>query len=241
MSIRGARRLNIGGYAVEVVRKTIKNIHLSVHPPEGRVRVAIPQTTKDSAVRLLIIRKLPWIKKQISSFKSQERQSKPKFVSGESHLVRGSRYRLNVTYHEAPSKVVLQRKTRIDLQLRKGSSAIQKQAIFTEWTRQDLKTRLEPLIEKWQKNLGVEVRDWRIRRMKTKWGSCNPKTRRVLFNLELAKKDDKSLEYVVVHELIHLLERKHNDRFIGHLDRVMPKWRSYRAELNRSLGAYEID
>lgn len=241
MSIRGARRLNIGGYAVEVIKKTIKNIHLSVHPPEGRVRVAVPQHTKDTAIRLLIIRKLPWIKKQISSFKNQERQSKPKFVSGESHLFRGSRYLLNIVYHDAPSKVVLQRKTRIELQLRKGSSSIQKQAIFTEWTRQDLKTRLEPLLSKWQKNLGVEVRAWGIRRMKTKWGSCNPKTRRVLFNLELTKKDDKSLEYVVIHELVHLLERKHNDRFIGHLDRVMPKWRSYRAELNRSLGAYEID
>ncbi|MBL7661877.1 M48 family metallopeptidase [bacterium] len=240
MSIRGTRHLKIGGYSVEVIRKAIKNIHLSVHPPEGRLRVAVPSTTRDTAVRLLIIRKLPWIKKQIRSFENQERQNPPKFVSGESVLFRGVRYRLNVVHHKLPSTVAIQGKSRINLFLKKGASKSHKQLLFTEWVRQDLRNRIEPLLSKWEEQLGVQVKAWSIRQMKTKWGSCNPKTKRVLFNLELAKKDDRCLEYVIVHELVHLLERKHNDRFIAHLDRVMPKWRSYRAELNRSLGAYEV-
>lgn len=241
MSISGAKRMTVGGYSVEVIRKTIKNIHLSIHPPEGRVRLAVPLSTGDAAVRLLVIRKLPWIKKQISSFENQERQTKRKFVSGESHYFRGSRYRLSVVYHDAPRTVVIRNKTRIDLFLRKGSRNSHKREALTEWYRNDLKSRIQPLLNKWQSMLGVEAGDWGVRYMKTKWGSCNTKTRRVLFNLELAKKGDSCLEYVIVHELVHLLERNHNERFIAHLDRVIPKWRSYRAELNRSLGAYVID
>jgi predicted metal-dependent hydrolase len=241
MSISGTKHLKIGGFSVEVVKKAIKNIHLSVHPPEGRLRVAVPSTTRDSAVRLLIIKKLPWIKKQIRSFESQERQSPPKFVSGESVFFRGLRYRLNVVYHTSPSKVAIQGKSRINLLLKNGTSQPQKQLVFTKWFRQDLRNRIEPMLSQWEVQLGVQVKAWTIRKMRTKWGSCNPETRKVTFNLELAKKDDKCLEYVIIHELVHLLERKHNDRFIAHLDRVMPRWRSFRAELNRSLGAYEVD
>ena len=241
MSTRGLRNLNIGGYSVQVLRKPIKNIHLSIHPPEGRIRVAIPEGTRESAIRLLIVRKLSWIKKQIECFEQQERQPKPKYISGETHYLRGNRYLLNVVYHKAPSEVAITKKKRIELALRKGSSSLHKKSVFNSWVRQDLESRLTPMIDKWEGLLRVQLKSWSIRQMKTKWGSCNPKTRTVLFNLELAKKNDRCLEYVVAHELIHLLERKHNSRFIAHLDRVMPKWRRYRSELNQSLGAYEID
>ena len=233
--------MQIGEFSVEVIKKDIKNIHLSIHPPEGRVRVAVPTITGDSAIRLLIVKKLPWIKRQISSFEKQERQSAPQYVSGESHFFRGNRYRLNISYHSESPKVCLKSKTRIEMFLREESSVSQKDKLFTNWMRKDLRERIEPVIRFWEDKLEVQAQDWTIRKMKTKWGSCNTEQRRILFNLELAKKNDKCLEYVVLHELVHLLERKHNDRFIAHLDRLMPKWRSYRAELNKSLGVYEVD
>lgn len=233
--------MKVGDYSVEVIRKDIKNIHLSVHPPHGRLRVAVPAATRESAIRLMIARKLPWIKRQIAEFKAQERQSTLELVSGETVYLRGNRYRLDVSYHRGDSSVSFVGRRRIRITLRDKTTAKHKQEMMRKWLRDDLSERIQPYLSKWEKQLGVKAAAWSIRQMRTKWGSCNPKTKRVLFNLELAKKDDRCLEYVIVHELVHLLERKHNERFIAHLDRVMPKWRSYRAELNRSLGAYEVD
>ena len=225
--------ITVGGLEVEVVRKGIKNLHLAVYPPEGRVRVAVPKHITDDNVRLAVISKLPWIKRHQACFLGQPRQSDREYVSGESHYFRGKRYRLNVIEEPRRQWVEVKNHQVINLYVHKGSDIERRQQVMIEWYRQQLKETLPALMGKWQSATGIDVSDWRVKRMKTKWGSCNVTERRVWLNLELAKKPIHCLEYVIVHEMTHLIERNHNDAFIDHLDRCMPLWQSYREELNQ--------
>jgi predicted metal-dependent hydrolase len=229
----------VGGVQVQVVRKGIKNLHLGVYPPNGRVRVAAPLRLSDNAVRLAVVGKLGWIKRQRSKFEAQPRQSSREMVSGESHYVLGRRYRLNVVYVEGVPKVTV-RGRKIVLQVRPGSSRDERLQVLQRWNRLRLREKTEPLLEAWQKKMRVEVADWSIRRMKTRWGGCNPRTRRIWLNLELAKKPVRCLEYVVVHELAHLIEPLHSPEFLSVMDRHLPDWRARRALLNAQPLAHDL-
>lgn len=225
-------RITVGDLVVEVVHKDIKNLHLGVYPPHGRVRVAAPLTVSDDAVRLAVIGKLGWIKRRQATFEAQPRQSRREMVSGESHYFLGRRYRLRVHEHDGPAAVALHGRASIDLFVRPGTTAEQREAALQRWYREQLRALIPPLLEKWQPILDVRAADWGIRKMKTRWGSCNVAARHVWLNLELAKKPERCLEYVVAHELAHLRERRHNERFIGLMDRHLPDWRGVRDELN---------
>ena len=232
--ITETHQITVNGLVIDVVRKNIKHLHLAVYPPDGRVRVAAPLRVNDDTVRLFAIEKLGWITRQQRKFAAQERQSAREYVSGESHYVAGQRYLLNVVYHNAPPRVLLRNKTTLDLFVRTGSDTAQRERVLLAWYRQQLKATIPALIEQWQAIIGVRINEWGIKQMKTKWGTCNIAARRIWLNLELAKKPPHCLEYVIVHELVHLLERHHNDRFTAYMTRFMPQWNFYRAELNRA-------
>ena len=228
-------QIEVGNIVIDVVRKNIKNLHLAVYPPTGRVRIAAPLRVNDNAIRLFIVSKIGWIKKHQSKFDNQERQSEREFISGESHYYFGNRYLLNVIYHDSKPKVEIRNKTYLDLYVRLGSNQLQRQKILTEWYRYKLKEQIPNLIDKWKYIVGVEINDWSVKKMKTRWGSCNRKNKRIWINLELAKKPIHCLEFIIVHELTHLLERHHNAHFKGLMDGFMPNWRFYKEELNRFI------
>jgi predicted metal-dependent hydrolase len=225
------RQITVSGVRVQVLRKDIKNLHLGVYPPHGRVRVATPLRVSDDAVRLAVIGKLGWIKRQRARFAAQPRESRRQMVSGESHCFLGRRYRLRVVECEGPPTVVV-RSRFIELQVRPGQGRRQREAVLARWYRQQLKELIPPLIEKWQKILGVVVAAWGVKKMKTRWGTCNADARRIWVNLELAKKPVECLEYIVVHELAHLIARHHDERFVATMDKHLPQWRAHRAVLN---------
>ena len=224
--------LSIGNIDIEIIRKNIKNVHLSVHPPDGRVRLAAPEKMDDEAIRLFAISKLSWIKKQRGKFDLQVRQSAREFVSGESHYFLGTRYLLNVIETTDKQKAEIRNKKFIDLFVRPNSTVSKREKIMTGWYRESLKKLIPEYIEKWEEIIGVNVAGWGVKLMKTKWGTCNTQAHRIWINLELAKKNSRCLEYIIVHELIHLLERNHNERFNAYMDKYMPNWRSIRDELN---------
>jgi len=227
-------RIKVSGLTVDVVRKDIKNLHLAVYPPIGRVRVAAPLRVSDEAVRLAVVSRLGWIKKQKSKFTSQARQSEREYVSGESHYFQGQRYRLHVIYQSGASRVALRNKSSIDLFVREGCDKVQRERVLLAWYRQHLKELIPSLIAHWEPIIGVMVVDWRVKQMKTHWGTCNIEEQRIWLNLELAKKSTQCLEYIIVHEMVHLLERHHNDHFADLISKFMPQWRLHREELNRS-------
>jgi predicted metal-dependent hydrolase len=232
-------QITVGNLVVDVVRKPIKNLHLAVYPPAGRVRVAAPLRVDDEAVRLAVISRLGWVKRQQARFQGQERQSAREYTTGESHYYQGRRYRLNVIVHDGPQFVHLRNKSTLDLFVRSESDTAQRERVLLAWYRLSLREAIPPLIAKWEPVLGVQVADWGIRQMKTRWGTCNIEAGRIWLNLELAKKPPHCLEYVVVHEMVHLLERHHGERFTAHMDHFMPQWRMYREELNRAPLAHE--
>ncbi|MEM7757065.1 MAG: SprT family zinc-dependent metalloprotease [Cyanobacteria bacterium P01_A01_bin.40] len=224
--------MKVGGLTINVVKKDIKNLHLGVYPPDGRVRIASPLKVDDETIRLLAISKLRWIKKNQAKFQAQPRQFPREYVSGESHYYKGDRYLLNVIYHSAAPKVVVRNKTYIDLYVRYGSIQEQRERVLTNWYRQQLKAEIPRLIAKWEQVIGVKTNDWGVKKMKTKWGTCNIQAKRIWLNLELIKKHPHCLEYLVVHELVHLLERNHGDRFKAYMTKFMPNWNFYKDELN---------
>ena len=226
--------IDIRGISVEVVRKDIKNFYIGVHPPKGRVRVSVPLRLDDDAVRMAVISRLGWIRRQQAAFEGQDRQSQREFVTGESHYFAGRRYRLEVVEQDCPPKVWLPNNTKVALRVRPGSDRDTREAVMQRWYRQYLRSQLPPLLEKWKVKLGVSVNEVRIRKMKTLWGSCNVEAKRIWLNLELAKKSESCLVYVLVHEMVHLLERSHNERFRELMDNFLPQWRIYRDELNRA-------
>ena len=231
MSIK-PRQIAVSGLQVQVLHKSIKNLHLGVYPPHGRVRVAAPLRVSDDAVRLAVIGKLGWIKRQRAKFEAQPRQCAREMVSGESHYFLGRRYRLRVVEHDGAAGVELRNKSKLELHVRPETDAGQRERILHQWYRQKLKELIPPLIEKWQAVLGVRVAEWGVKKMKTRWGTCNIEARRIWVNLELAKKPVQCLEYIVVHELAHLIARHHDDRFVVLMNQRLPQWRAQRAALN---------
>ena len=235
-----AHQIKVGKLIVDVVRKDIKNLHLAVYPPLGRVRVAAPLRVNDEAVRLAVISRLSWINKQKSKLTNQARQSEREYLSGESHYFQGRRYRLNVIWQSGKPYAAIRNKSTIDLFVNRLSDKVQREEVMLKWYRQQLKDQIPPLLTHWEKVMGVHVSDWRLKKMKTKWGTCNIEANRIWLNLELAKKSSQCLEYIIVHEMTHLLERHHNDLFIRLMDKFMPQWRVYRDELNHSLLVHEV-
>ena len=231
--------IEVSGIQVEVVRKGIKNLHLGVYPPVGRVRVAVPTRIDDEAVRLAVVSKLGWIRRQQARFTEQERQSQREMVSGESHYFQGRRYRLRVIEENAAPRVRLNAPSSLELCVRPETDATKREAALNNWYRHELRALLPDLIAKWEPVVGVRVAEWGIKKMKTKWGSCNASAPRIWLNLELAKKPVHCLEYILVHEMMHLLERHHNERFKNLMDKFMPQWRLYRDELNHAPLAHE--
>ena len=232
-------RIDVRGIPVEIVRKDIKNLHLGVYPPKGRVRVAAPLQLDDEAVRLAVISRLGWIRRQRDGFEEQDRQSERDMVTGESHYFLGRRYRLDVVEHEGRAAVKLRNNHVMELQVCREADRDRREAVLQRWYRRWLRAQIPPLADKWEPKTGVRVAEWRIKKMKTRWGSCSIGARRIWLNLELAKKPPSCLEYILVHEMIHLVERHHTDRFRELMDQLMPQWRLHRDELNRAPLAHE--
>lgn len=232
-------QIEVSGLLVEVVRKNIKNLHLAVYPPLGKVRVAAPLRVGDEAVRLSVLTRLAWIKRQRAKFVGQERQSQREYVTGESHYFQGRRYRLNVVIHAGPGHVAIRNKSTLDLFVREGTDTAHREKLLLGWYRGQLKALIPALIDQWAGVVGEMPTGWGVKQMKTKWGTCNIKARHIWLNLELAKKPVHCLEYIIVHELAHLLERHHNDRFIALMNQAMPQWQMYRKELNQAPLGHE--
>jgi predicted metal-dependent hydrolase len=222
----------VSNIAVDLIRKDIKNIHLAVYPPAGRVRLATPNWVKDETIRLFLISKLSWIKRQQRKFAEQQRQTARQYSPRESHYLFGKRYLLNVI-DDAPFAKVMAKHKKIELYTRKDTGTVQKQRIINKWYRKELRKIIPELIEKWEQRMNVKVHDFRVKQMKTKWGTCNREAKRIWLNLELAKKPVQCLEYIIVHEMVHLLERYHNDKFLYYMNQFLPNWKALKHELNR--------
>ncbi len=227
------KQITINDITVDVVRKDIKNMHLAVYPPTGRVRIAAPLRVNEEAIRLFAISKLGWIKRHQRKFEAQERIPPREFKERESHYFQGRRYLLRIKETNGAGYVDLKGKTYLDLYVRPNSSVDYMKKVVDEWYRSELKKVLPDLISHWEKKIGISVHSCSIKQMKTKWGSCNIEKRRIWLNLELAKKPIQCLEYILVHEMTHLLERHHNDRFKAYMDQFLPHWKQLKEELNR--------
>lgn len=224
-------QLELGEIAVEVVLKDIKNIHLSVYPPAGRVRISAPSRMSLDTIRVFAISKLGWIKQQQAKLQGQERETPREYLDRESHFVWGKRYLLKVIEcGEAPT-VELEH-SRMFLRLCPGTPGGRKQAVVEAWYRQQIKQAVPRLITKWEPVIGVKVEKVFVQKMKTKWGSCNASLKRIRLNTDLAKKPPQCLEYIVAHEMSHLVVRQHNSQFSGLVEKCLPEWRLLRQMLN---------
>lgn len=224
--------VELGGMVLDVVQKDIKNVHLSVYPPTGKVRISAPRRMSLDTIRVFAISKLAWIRQHQRKLQEQVRETPREYLERESHYVWGKRYLLKVAECDEPPQVEIKH-SKMLLRARPGTSAEKKQAIVDVWYREQLKKAIPPLITRWEPIIGVKVERFSIQQMKTKWGSCSPDTRSIRLNTDLAKKPRECLEYIVVHEMTHLLEPTHNGRFIALMDRFMPKWQFHREGLNR--------
>lgn len=229
--------VTFGELTVDLQRKKIKNLHISVLPPDGRVRVSAPISLSDTAIRMAVVRRLVWIRQQQAQFQAQPRQSEREMCSGETHYLWGRGYRLDVVLVDRTAEVKLNGGW-IRMKVPPYYDTVQRETVLNQWYRGILKQRLPKLMAKWQTEMKVEASFVGIKRMKTKWGSCNPQSSRIWINLELVKKPPECLEFIVVHELVHLQERKHNERFIGLMNMYLPNWREHRAKLNKMPLAY---
>lgn len=226
------QQIKLGNIKIEVEQKDIKNIHLSVYPPNGKVKIAAPERMELDTIRVFAISKLQWIKQQQKVFINQPRETPREYLTRESHYFQGKRYLLKVIEHNAVPKVILKH-SKIELYIRPNTTTEKKKEILNQWYRTKLKNTVPKLITKWGKKIGVQSNEFGIKKMRTKWGTCNIEAKRIWLNLELAKKPVECLEYIIVHELVHLLERSHNERFVKLMNEFMPKWRFHRDELNR--------
>jgi len=230
--------IETSGIVVEVIRKNIKNLRITVYPPHGMVRVSAPVHVNDRGICDAIKSRLSWIRKKQDAFKSQPVQSQQEMITGENHYYQGRHYTLKVIEADWPPSVVLSGNSTIELRIRPGSDRNKREAVLNEWYRAQLKEQVPPLIAEWEPRIGVEVSDWGIRRMKTRWGTCNTRAKRVWLNLDLAKKPPACLEYVLVHEMLHLVERHHNDRFHQLMNDLFPHWRLRKEELDNILSCF---
>lgn len=234
MMAASSSELTIGSLALTLNRKAIKNLHISVLPPDGRIRVSAPEKMTETAIRMAVIKRIPWIKRQKQSFIDQPRQSERQMVNGESHYLWGQRYRLEVIEQYGRHTIAIKGVHKLVLRVSPNTTTENRKKVLDAFYRAQLKQRIPVLLEKWLPKLGVTLADWRVQKMKTKWGSCHVQNKRILLNLELAKKPPECLEYIVVHELVHLLERKHSERFKSYLDQYLPNWQESKHLLNRS-------
>ena len=225
-------RLELGDLSVDVVLKDIKNVHLSVYPPTGRVRISAPLHMNLGTIRVFAVSKLAWIRQQQRKLQQQERETPREYLDRESHYVWGKRYLLEISEDDAPAAVELNHH-RLLLRVRPEAELRKREAVVEKWYREQLKEAIPPLLERWQPLLSVRAEAFFVQRMKTRWGSCNIQGHTIRLNSELAKKPPECLEYILVHELVHLLEPTHNPRFVSTMDRFMPEWRYHREVLNR--------
>jgi predicted metal-dependent hydrolase len=226
------KQIELGNIIIDVEQKDIKNIHLSVYPPKGKVRISAPERMDLDTIRVFAISKLKWIRKQQEAFKKQERETEREYLSRESHYFLGERYLLKIIKQDASPKIIL-KKNAIEMYIRPETSMEKRKELLDEWYRSELKKIAPSIIEKWEEKIGVQSQEYGIKKMRTRWGTCNPKAKRIWLNLELAKKPVECIEYIVVHELVHLIERSHNETFKRLMNEHMPKWSFYRDELNR--------
>ena len=231
-------QIKLGNDAVDVVFKDIKNVHLSVHPPTGSVRISAPKHMNLDTVRVFAVSKLAWIQKQQKTLREQERETVREYTDRESHYVWGKRYLLRIVEVDCAPTVELEAREMI-LRIRPSASTEVRRETISHWYRKQLKAAIPELLAKWEPIVGVHVERFFVRKMKTKWGSCNPDKRSIRLNTDLAKKPPQYLEYIVVHELTHLIEKTHNNRFTALMDQFMPQWRDYRQMLNTSPLTYE--
>lgn len=225
-------QIELGGIVLDVVKKDIQNVHLSVYPPFGKVRISAPLRMNTDTIRVFAISKLGWIRQQQQKLRAQERETPREYLDRESHYVWGRRYLLKVVEADAAPSVQIQHGTLL-LRVRPGADEATREAVVAGWYRQLLRRAVPPLIEAWEPLLSVTVKGFFVQQMKTRWGSSNLDARTIRLNTELAKKPRECLEYIVVHEMIHLLESTHNARFTDLLNRFMPQWQHYRSILNR--------
>lgn len=229
----------VSGVQIEVVRKNIKNMYLHVLPPEGRVRISAPLDTNDHEIRLFASAKINWIKKKVQKFQNQPRQIKLDYVSGENHYLWGRGYKMQVKHSHFNNVRI--KSNQLILSVRAKSTAEQREKVLNEWYRAQLKAELPALIKKWENIIGVKANFTGVKNMRTRWGSCNVRDKRVWVNLQLAKKPLPCLEYIVVHELVHLLEKNHSQVFYSYMDYFLPDWRAVKAELNSfGVGSQDV-
>ena len=230
-------QINLGNINIDIIAKDIKNVHLAVLPPLGRVRISAPKRMNLEAIRMFAITKLSWIKRQQSKMLKQEREGVKNYVNRESHYFLGKRYLLKVVEVNHKPTVLLNH-SNIVLKIKPNFSPEQRQILLQEWYRFKLKETAIKMIKKWERKMNVEVGELAIRKMKTRWGSCNQQSKKIHLNLELAKKPLQCLEYIIVHEMVHLLERKHGEKFLAYMNKFLPNWKSYKENLNRLPTAY---
>ena len=223
----------VANIPVEVVKKNIKNLHLSVLPPDGKVRVSAPETLSDDAITMFVRTKIGWIRKQQEKFELQSRQSERQYVSGETLYVWGKQYFLRVEYSYKGNSLMLSGDNAI-LTVRKESTVKQRETFVNEWYRTLLKAEVEKYLPKWERITGLQCSSWQSKYMTTKWGTCNTTTGKIWLNLQLAKKPIECLEYVILHELVHLRVRNHGSEFVAEMNRYMQNWREIRNQLNES-------
>ena len=227
------KQIMLNDICIDIVRKDIKNVYLSVYPPSGKVRISVPLRMDTETIRVFAVSKLGWIKKHQAKLLEQKREAPREYINRESHYYLGKRYLLKVIEHNLAPKVVLTHNT-IELYVLDETVLEKNKAVLDNWYRQRLKEIVPGYIAKWEQLMNVKVEEFGIKKMKTKWGTCNREAGRIWLNLELAKKPLHCIEYIIVHEMVHLLERKHNDLFISYMDKFLPKWRFYKEELNKS-------
>ena len=227
--------LTVSGLQVEVSRKPVKHLHIGVYPPDGAVRVTAPLAMPPAAIHVAVVTRLPWIRRQKASFEGQQRESPRELVSGESHWVFGQRLRLRVEATSGRTRITVLGKRTLVMQISPDASTAARQDALQRWYRAQLRAVLAPLVDTWSARLNVQPNGWRIQRMKTRWGSCSRQTSRLLFNLELARHSLACVEYIVVHELAHLLAPTHDARFHALLDHHLPHWRALRKELSQGM------
>lgn len=224
-------QMRLAGISVDVVRKNIKNVHLGVHPPVGRVRVAAPEHLSPDAIRAFVVTRLPWIRRQQAKMKAQERETPREYINRESHYVWGKRYLLKVQEIEAKPSVELT-PSWIVLSVRPGTRLSQRQEIMEQWYRDQVRSEATALIRDNERKMGIKVNRLHVQRMKTKWGGCNPKSHAIRLNTDLGKAPRECLEYIVAHEMLHMIERTHGHRFVELMNKYIPNWQSPRQALS---------
>ena len=231
--------MKVADIQIDIIRKDIKNIYLRVYAADNKVRITSPWRLDDETIKQFALTKIDWIKSKQAQYRNRPIVYTPEYISGETHYYQGDRRNLEVIYHSAAPKVIVS-KTQIDLYVRYGSIKEQREQALYSWYRQQLKAQLPQLISKWSQIIGVKTNDWGVKKMKTRWGTCNTRAQRIWLNLELIKYSPHCLEYVVVHELVHLLEPNHGDRFQAYMNQFLPDWRTYQAEINLPLAVEQL-